>query len=261
MKAKVIRIIGLALILTLSALAADPGRDMLFKQAVSEYAAENYTKATKTFQKLVKSGDVSWELFYNLGNAYYRQGQLGSAIQYWEKAKLLAPSQSDINHNLAIAEQQLVDKVVLPDMFPLFRWYEQLQKQLPLDLAVAFIGFLFFLMVLILALVRRSQRKNNTDRKTSYITITAVFLSLIVILTAITMNTAHQRKSEKYAIILADEAMVLSEPDDDAAVLFILHEGSKVKVNKNIEDSWSNISYFDDKVGWIKKPAIGAIEE
>jgi tetratricopeptide (TPR) repeat protein len=261
MKAKVIRIISLVMLLALSALAADKDREYLFKQGVSEYASEDYDKAIDIFTGLVKTGNVSWELYYNLGNAYYRSGKLGSAIQYWEKAKLLAPSQSDVNHNLAIAEQQLVDKVVLPEMFPLFRWYAQFQKKLPLDLAVMTIGFLLFAMLLILGLMRGAHKKKNIRKRSSYITITVVFLSLIIVLTAITVDTAYQRKHEKYAIILDEEALVLSEPNDKATVLFILHEGSKVKVNKNIEDSWSNVSYFDDKVGWIKQSAIGKIEE
>lgn len=261
MRSKGIRIILLAVLMAGIAFSAGVDREILFKQGVSAYAAEDYVKAISSFTQLAVTGKVSWELYYNLGNAYYRHGELGKAIQYWEKAKVLSPSQPDINHNLLISEQLLADKVVLPDMFPLFRWYEQFQKRLPLDLTVMLIGFLLMSMLILLGLVRRSQRKAQKNVKAPYITILTVFLSLILLLTAITVDTAQERKHKKYAIILDKEVNILSEPDKDATVLFILHEGSKVKVNKHIEESWANISYFDDKIGWIPRSAIGEIEE
>ncbi|MEA2076903.1 MAG: tetratricopeptide repeat protein [Candidatus Marinimicrobia bacterium] len=253
--------IGLLLtILLLPALfALDMDREQVFKQGVSAYVAEDYAKAISIFGKLEDSKEVSWELFFNLGNAYYRNGKLGNAIRYWEKAKLLVPSQTDVNHNLAIAEQLLIDKVVLPDMFPLFKWYAQMQKKLPLNITVLIIGFLLIVMIILLGFIRKTSKLQGKPRRASYVTVLAVFLSLILISSAITINTAHKRKNEKYAIILEREVNILSEPGKDATVLFILHEGSKVMINKNIEDSWSNISYFDDKIGWVQCSAIGEI--
>ena len=261
MKNRGIKVILLVAIMLVSAFSADMDREFLFKEGVSAYAAEDYNKAISAFLRLCKSGEVSWELYYNLGNSYYRNGKLGKAIQYWEKAKVLVPNQADVNYNLDIAQQLLIDKVVLPDMFPLFKWYAQFQKQLPLDLTVMLIGLLLSIMLVLIGLTRRSQRRRRKDKKGAYITILTVFLVLILTLTFVTASTAEKRKSEKYAIILEKEVTVLSEPTDDATVLFILHEGSKVKVNKNIEDIWSNISYFDDKVGWIQQTLIGKIEE
>ena len=261
MKFKALNIIIISLILNLSLYAEGLDREYIFKKGVSAYAAENYNEAVSIFTDMMKSGKVSWELYYNLGNSYYRLGNLGQAIQYWEKAKLLAPSQPDINYNLSVAEQLLVDKVVLPKMFPLFKWYAQMQKQLPLNTAIMSIGILILLMVLILIMLRYRDRNKTNARKAPYIAVLSVFLSLILIFTFVTVNTAYKRKNERYAIILKPEVHILSEPDEDATVLFILHEGSKVKINKNIEDIWSNISYFDDKVGWIPHSAIGVIEE
>jgi len=242
-------------------LAADATRDQLFKQGVSAYVGEDYQLAIDIFLKLEKSDRISWELLYNLGNSYYRDGDLGNAIRYWEKAKILAPLESDIDHNLLMAENYIIDKVVLPDMFPLFKWYKQMQRQLSLSLSIKIIGALLLLMVFAIGLIRRAGRLNGKSYKATYISILSSFLVLIILLSIITIDTAQQRKHEKYAIILENSVEILSEPTDDAVVLFILHEGSKVKVNKNIEDLWSNISYFDDKVGWIHRSAIGEIEE
>ena len=242
-------------------LAGDATRDQLFKQGVSAYVGEDYQRSIDVFLQLEESDQVSWELLYNLGNSYYRNGELGNAIRYWEKAKILAPSQSDIDHNLLIAEKYLIDKVVLPDMFPLFKWYNQIQRQLSLSVSIRIIGSLLLIMILLLGLVRRTSRLKGKNYKATYITILSVFLVLIVLLSSITIDTAQRRRNDKYAIILKDSVEIYSEPTTDAMILFILHEGSKVKVNKNIEDLWSNISYFDDKIGWIQRSAIGEIEE
>ncbi len=261
MKFKALNIVIISLLLSISLYAGDMDREYSFKKGVSAYAAEDYNEAISIFNGMLRSGEVSWELYYNLGNSYYRLGELGNAIRYWEKAKLIAPSQPDINHNLSVAEQLLVDKVVLPEMFPLFRWYAQMQKQLPLNTAIMTIGFLTFFMVLIIILLRYRDRNKTETNKAPYIAVLSVFLSIIMLFAFITINTAQKRKNERYAIILKPEVQIYSAPDEDAAVLFILHEGSKVKINKNIEDIWSNVSYFDDKVGWIPRSAIGVIEE
>ena len=259
------RMITMSMVLLISLVsltfAGDADRDQLFKQGVSAYVGEDYQHAIALFSQLEKTKKVSWELYYNLGNSYYRNGELGNAIRYWEKAKIIAPSHSDIDHNLLIAEKYIIDKVVLPDMFPLFKWYKQMQRQLSLSLSIQLIGALFLILILVLGLIRWASRRKSKNFKATYITVLSIFLVLIILFTSITIDTAQRRKNEKYAIILERSVEILSEPTEDAIVLFILHEGSKVRVNKNIEDLWSNISYFDDKVGWISRSAIGEIEE
>ena len=136
-----------------------------------------------------------------------------------------------------------------------------MQRQLSLSLNIQIIGALLLILILTLGYIRQAGRRKSKNYKATYITVLSVFLVIITLFSLITIDTAQRRKNEKYAIILENSVEILSEPTKDAIVLFILHEGSKVKVNKNIEDLWSNISYFDDKVGWIHRSAIGEIEE
>lgn len=241
--------------------AGDIDRDMLFKSGVSAYVAEEYHKALSIFHQLESEDMVSWELFYNLGNAYYRNNDLGNAIRYWEKAKILSPNNSDIKYNLSIAEQHLIDKVVLPDMFPVFKWYADLKKNVSIDTLVMMIGLVLFLILGITGFVRIMSRQYQKDYKKTGITIVSILLAILLLLAVVSIDSSITRKNNKYAIILDDTVNIYSEPDEDALVLFILHEGSKVKVNKKIEDSWSNISYFDDKIGWIKAKSLGEIEK
>ncbi len=234
-------------------------REQHFKQGISAYANENYALAIELFHQLEAEQLVSWELYYNLGNCYYRQAELGRAIQYWEKAKILAPIHSDIEYNLSIARERLIDKVVLPDTFPLFAWYNTMQRYLPLNITIRIIGIFLMLFVLILGGYRLYARKTERSYKGICITLGSLFLSVILLLTIVTIDTAQKRSHEKRAVIL-EESVILSEPADDATVLFILHEGSTILINKDIENEWANISYFDDKIGWIRMKYLGKIE-
>ncbi|MBW6458214.1 MAG: tetratricopeptide repeat protein [FCB group bacterium] len=255
------RIIIMTILLTLSVLFAktDMRREPLFKQGISAYVNEDYAKAQMVFHQLERDG-ASWELYYNLGNAYYRDGKLGHAIQYWEKAKMLAPSQKDIHHNLSLAQQELIDKVVLPDMFPLFRWYRNMQEYLPVQLPVMIGGILLIFLTLTIGYARINMRRTGTFSRNGVISLSVILVSLILVLNLVAFDTEMKRQKEIYAVILDRTVNILSAPVQESPVLFVLHEGSKVRINKQIEDEWANISYFDDKIGWINMKSLGKIQ-
>lgn len=236
-------------------------RDALFKQAVSAYAAEDYESALSIFRSLENSGTVSWELFYNIANVHYRKGELGPAIRYWEKAALLAPDNPDIAYNLRIARERLNDKVVLPEMFPLFRGYQEMQKRLPLDRMIRLIGYLLAILVLIPALYRLRRHLRGKAKRAPAMAITLGLAILILLLSVITLDTLHERRNSRHGIILTERAEIYSEPDGNSVLLFSLHEGSKVRISKEIGGEWARISYFDDKIGWVKSEYLGKIEE
>ena len=241
--------------------ASELEREMTFKEGVSAYVTEDYSNAIEIFHGLIEEGLISWELYYNLGNTYYRQGELGNAIRYWEKARIIAPEQEDIIYNLAIAEQRLIDKVVLPDVFPLFKWYNELKLRINLSHLVFYIGLLLFISLLLVSYnIYRKRRYDKKMLKSSIVALCILF-STILIFASIGIDASVSRKDLNHAIILDNTVNIYSEPDEDSQVLFVLHEGSKVKINKKIENIWMNISYFDDKIGWIKTVSIGGIEE
>lgn len=253
-------LVVLLILLSLSSLfGVDREREMAFKTGISAYVAEDYDKSIDIFEELISQNYISWELYYNLANAYYRRGELGNAIRYWEKAKEISPSQEDIIYNLNIAEKHLIDKVVLPEVFPLFKWYRTMRSRIDIANLVFNIGLILFVALLFVVFIKyRLKDKFKKNDKLLW-TIISIALALIIILSAIGLDASKARKDQNYAIILENTVNIYSEPDEDAKVLFILHEGSKVKLNKNIEDKWMNISYFDDKIGWIKTETLGEI--
>lgn len=253
-------LIILLAILSISTLFADNlEREMIFKSGISSFVAEDYDRSIDIFQRLISQGEISWELYYNLANAYYRRGELGNAIRYWEKAKVLSPGQDDIIYNLGIAEKRLIDKVILPDVFPLFKWYRTLRSRVNVANIVFYIGLILFVSLLLLTFVKYRMKQKLKKISGLIWTIISISLLLTILLSAIGLDAYTMAKDQNYAIILENTVNIYSEPDENSKILFLLHEGSKVKLNKSIEDIWMYISYFDDKTGWIKSETLGEI--
>ena len=103
--------IAAALFLVVSQIAFASESDDLMKQGNQFYQDRQYEKAIDTYQKIITMGYVGTSLYYNLGNSYYRDGKIGYAILYYEKALELSPGDDDVIHNLAIANLKTVDKI------------------------------------------------------------------------------------------------------------------------------------------------------
>ena len=97
-----------------------------FDKANDLYRKNKFEDAVKEYKKLIDDGYESAALYYNLGNAYYREGNIGHAILYYEKALKLEPNDDDIIHNIAIADSKTVDKIEPLPKFFLFQWWEAL---------------------------------------------------------------------------------------------------------------------------------------
>ena len=100
-----------------------PNQDQLaglFSRANSEYQKGSYAPAEQYYLQILASGVESGPLYFNLGNACYKQKRLGDAIYYWENALQKSPGDSDARENLDLANLMIVDRVESPaDSFPL----------------------------------------------------------------------------------------------------------------------------------------------
>ena len=122
--------------------------DDLMKQGNAAYQNGNYQNAISDYEKLVNDGYEGVSLYYNLGNAYYKDGKLGYSILYYEKALKLAPNDDDIQHNLAIANSKTIDKINTLPRFFIFQWWESLLSFFSVK---GWTYFTYVLFILILA--------------------------------------------------------------------------------------------------------------
>ena len=221
--------------------------DSLFVAANNHYKNGKFETAIENYQKIESQNFISSELYYNLGNSYYKLNKVGPSIYYYEKALQLNPLNEDVKKNLVFAKRLALDNIQeLPQTFSQKINTNYLQK-LSYDnwaiLVVVFsvLGSLLFLFFFF---------GETPSKKRLYFTISmGVFFLLITTLT-ITYKQYDLSKSNIEAIIFAEKTEVRNAPTLNSEKVFTLHEGTKVNVLDRV-DHWEKIKIADGKIGWI----------
>ena len=219
------------------------------------YIEGNYDKAIEEYSAILEGGEYSMKLYYNLANAYFKTGAIGKSILYYNKALRIAPSQEDVRHNLAIAEAQTKDRIaVIPEFF-LNRWLRTVRNSMSCTAwsvlsLVAFGVLLAFALLFLLASHLRWS-------KTGFYGAMFAFL-LFVAMTSFAVSARNDMLQHEEAIVMGSAISVKSSPDRSATDLFVLHEGTKVKVLSEV-DEWREIAIADGKKGWTERKNIEEI--
>ncbi|MDH6303823.1 tetratricopeptide (TPR) repeat protein [Parabacteroides sp. PF5-5] len=222
-------------------------QDTMIKEAETAYAQENYAKAIELYEEILKDNGASAEIYYNLGNAYYKDGGVASAILNYERALLLDPGDADIRFNLQMARMRTVDKIEPLGEFFLVRWYDNIQNMGSANswAILGIVSFLLFIFSLLLFFFSRWIRMKKVG----------FYLGIVCLLVVIFANIfAKNQKSEivnrTSAIVFSPTVTVKSSPDASGTDLFILHEGTKVFVKSSL-GAWNEIELEDGNVGWM----------
>lgn len=225
------------------------------EQANQFYKAGNYKEAITKYETVLRQGYHGASLFYNLGNAYYRSGKFGLAILYFEKAYQISPDDEDIQHNLAIANSKIVDKVDVVPKFFLFFWWEGMQNLFHPPGWKTFMFVVYLLLIITIGIFFTA--KSSSSKKYSFF-IGASILFIFSLSVVLFLAKQHQVENYHYGIVLEQTVNVKSSPDEKSSDAFILHEGIKVKVEDKLE-GWNKIRLSDGKIGWLESSAIGII--
>ena len=219
----------------------------IFESANEMYRQQNYEKAIEYYKFLEKYNLISSELFYNLGNSYYKLNKVGPSIYYYEKALKLNPLNKDVQNNLVFARRLALDNIEeLPKTVFQKLNSRYLQKLSYNQWAIVSIVFCVLGSLLFLLFYFSNQPRS---KRTFFITSLISFLFLIISLT-ITYNQFSYFKNNKVAIVFAEETEVRNAPSLNSEEVFTLHEGTKVIVLDTIDD-WKKIKIADGKIGWI----------
>lgn len=219
----------------------------IFESANEMYRQQNYEKAIEYYKTLEKYNLISSELFYNLGNSYYKLNKVGPSIYYYEKALKLNPLNKDVQNNLVFARRLALDNIEeLPKTVFQKLNSRYLQKLSYNQWAIVSIVFCALGSLLFLLFYFSNQPRS---KRTFFITSLISFLFLIISLT-ITYNQFSYFKNNKVAIVFAEETEVRNAPSLNSEEVFTLHEGTKVIVLDTIDD-WKKIKIADGKIGWI----------
>lgn len=226
-----------------------------FEDANKLYSEEKYSTAIDIYENLIKSGVQNSDLYYNLANAYYKIGDYTYSILNYEKAKKLNPNDEEINHNLRIANLQIVDKIEPVPEFFLNEWFNQLvlftdtctwSRVFIVTFWLGFISFAGFYLL------------NSSFLKKMLFLAGSILIALGIFTFVVSYKSNSILKSSDSGIIFEASIYVKSSPDNESTDLFILHEGTKVILLDEIGE-WSKIRIADGNTGWLPKSAYQVI--
>lgn len=219
------------------------------------YQKGEYEKAIQAYQFVLDTHIEAPEIYFNLANSFYKTGEISSAILNYERALLLSPDDKDVQYNLDLARKHVLDKFeVLPELF-VKRWYAGIRNSFSANLWSYFsIGF--FILALIFISLYLYTNKASLKKVGFFLAILALGFSII------SYSFASKKTDEitlrEYAIIFSPSVTIKGSPSESGTELFLLHEGTKVKVLEELGD-WRNIQLSDGNEGWLKKEAIEMI--
>jgi hypothetical protein len=237
-------------------LAGAADSQSLFQQGNQYFQQENYREAIKSYTEIISQGQENAEVYFNLGNAYYKSGELGNAILNYERALRLKPRDEDIEHNLELANHRIVDRLEQPPMLFFWRWVNGIRDGLTAKEwgKWSIIGLWIALAATALAVFRRTGLFRTPIPYGAGILI-AVWLCVFVVF----LWKSQRDRATTHAIVMAEKVEVLSAPDQTGTALFDLHEGVKVRVLRNVP-GWSEVSLPDPKKrGWLPTEAFEVI--
>ena len=221
----------------------------------SAYMKNDYASAIQIYEALLNRGEAA-DIYYNLGNSYYKAGDIAKAILNYERALLLQPGNGDIRANLEIARSKTVDKVEpVPEIF-FVSWTKSLINSMSVD-SWAVCGVVCFIL-LIVSLYLFIFSKQIVLKKAGFIS-GIVFLAVTILANVFANQQKDELTNRNSAIVINPSVTVRSTPSESGTSLFILHEGRKVEIKDNSMREWKEIRLEDGKVGWVPASSVEVI--
>nr|AIF26540.1 hypothetical protein [uncultured bacterium fosmid pJB42G5] len=230
--------------------------DSLWAKANKAYTEGQWFEALESWHAIDEAGLQSPELYYNIGNAWYKSESYAKAILYYERALKLDPSYSDARYNLEIAKAFVQDDIDPVPEFVLKTWWRKLcyVADSTTWAVICLILFAITLAMVLLFLLA----PGSTGKKVGFF---AAIVALILTVIALDFSIAQKRdyfKTDK-AIVMRPVAPVKSSPSaESSSDLFVLHEGTKVQILDNVAE-WTNIELADGRQGWIRSESLEII--
>jgi hypothetical protein len=221
----------------------------LFEIANDNYNKGEYEQSIALYDSLLSNSVESAELYYNLGNAWYKLDEIPKAILYYEKAKKIEPNNADIIYNLNLANTKIADRIeVVPVFFLKTWWFNMLntfnEKQWTIINISMFLVFLVFIIILLTT-------KKPSLKKLSF-SFAIIFIILSFVSGLIGYRSYQIKTKHSTAIIFTPTVNIKSAPDDKSSTIFILHQGTKVKLLDETPN-WQKVKIGNGSEGWLLK--------
>ena len=252
-----ITIIGLFLVNQVQ-LLAKPSDTM--STANQLYETGQYSQAAQAYQQLVDQGFTDSALFYNLGNAYFKEGDYGRAIVNYRRAQLLAPRDTDIAANLDLARGQIIDQPgeTGESNQGVFSAIGHWTRNWLTMNEVAMFALGAWILLVFLLIIFSNARQGSFVRETLQYAMVVTILALVTGIISLG-SRVHVENSQPEAVVVAQEVNVTSGPGTQYVTEFVLHNGSEARLLE-IRGNWVRLALSGDELqGWIPADAIEAI--
>ena len=217
------------------------------KNADDEYKKGNYQQAIKDYEELLKKGP-SVELYYNLGNAYYRTDNMTRAVLNYERALLLSPGDDDIRFNLQMARSKTIDKIAPKSEMFFVTWYKTLVNFTSVD-GWARSAIVCLSLALVLALCYLFGGKPQM-RKIGFFG-AVVFIAVFILSNVFAYEQKQILTKRTGAVVTAPSAPLKKTPVASSEHDAIIHEGSRVEIIDDTMKDWKQVELEDGREGWI----------
>ncbi len=220
------------------------------------YSSGAYEQALHAYESIITTRGISSELYYNIGNCYYKMNDIAKAILNYERAMLLNPNDDVIHFNLELAKSKTIDKITpLSELFFVSWsiWFVNLlgTNTWAILVVISFICLIVCFFVYLFC-------HQIVIRKLSFL------ISIAFLIMCVTFNISSYVQKKKMidrnkAIVMQPIVTVKSTPDSSGTDLFVLHEGVKVEIKDGAMSEWKEIRIEDGNVGWIPSKSIEVI--
>lgn len=226
-----------------------------FRKGVDDYAAGNFNEALQSWIDIYNTGYRSANLDYNIGNAYFKLGEIPNAILFYERAYMLKPADENINYNLGIAKSMTVDRFnEIPELF-FIKWFNFISLILHGN-TWSLISIISF--VLCLAFLSLYIYSSNYKHKVAGFWIAIILLVISISSISFSWQNRTLVNDSHKGIISIPQVSGKSSPDSSGTDLFVIHEGTKVSIGEKVSD-WYEITLSDGNKGWIPANSLNII--
>ncbi|MCB0801153.1 MAG: hypothetical protein KDB91_11670, partial [Bacteroidales bacterium] len=226
-----------------------------YTRAGELYGSGDYSGAAAIYRQLYDEGYRSEDLLFNAGNAFFKSGDNASAIVFYERAKLLAPADEDIDYNLQIARSRITDRFeTVPQLF-FVKWFDFLSLLASTNVwAVAALAMFVAALILVLIFLTKSRARGRL--LSFWLFLAALVLSVFMILLAIRNNSLVNNSNR--AVITCSIVTGRSAPGETGNELFVLHSGTTVTIEQEL-GSFLEVRLPDGNKGWIRSDCMEKI--
>ncbi len=248
--------VQMSLLLVLMLVLSLPSYGRVTKQmADAEYANGNYQEAIRQYEEVLKEG-VSADLYYNLGNAYFRTDNITQAVLAYERAAKLSPGDDDIRFNLQFARSKTVDKIIPENEIFLATWYKTIVNLTDSNTWAA-VSIAAFLLMLVMFMGYLFGSSTWMIKGGFYLAMATMVIFIATVFLSWQQKSDAQNRDG--AVIIVPEVEVKKTPSDGSANEMVLHEGTSVNITDRSMKGWRGIRLTDGREGWLKETDVEEI--